>query len=359
MNAEQITKLEKLKELLDKGILSQEEFDAKKKEILDSDDKASTNAQTTGVQSPTDGRPQNIIQCYQSAFRNYFNFKSRASRYEYWGFVITNFLISLVISIFDAVLGTESILSTIYSLVLLFPSLAICVRRFHDINKSGLYLLIPFGIVFITAIISSVAQYSGADLSPIPLIIYLVTFVVAGIIFIYWLCKKGDESANQYGEPRPAETPHEKKVFILAVVLSVLIPILSVFFAGMISGYSSASLKYNTNKTLDQISNLVVNIRTVYSSEPSYNGLNNNTAKNFDIATADMIGEDGNLTNPFGGDIIISNNGELFSIMYLGLPEENCKYISNGFQGVAGLYVTSDSCTDCAEGNCALQIIGQ
>ena len=242
MDIEQINKLEQLKELLDNGIISKQEFNSQKKEIFEADSnlsqakpKASSHNQPP---PPSDGRPQNIIQCYKAALQNYFNFKTRASRYEYWGFIITNFFISLAIGIFDTILGTTNTLSGIYTLILLIPSLAIYVRRFHDTNKSGLYLFVPFGIALIIALLSSIAQYNNIDLSRTSAILYLITFITAGIIFLYWLCKKGDATANRYGEATPAETPHEKKVFITAVVLFLLIPTLLILLLGIISSHT-------------------------------------------------------------------------------------------------------------------------
>jgi len=54
-----------------------------------------------------------------------------------------NSLISIGFSILDSILGIDKILETIYSLAVLIPSIAIGVRRMHDVNKSGWFLIIP------------------------------------------------------------------------------------------------------------------------------------------------------------------------------------------------------------------------
>ena len=73
---------------------------------------------------------------------NYANFDGRARRKEYWMFVLFNTIISIALSVIGGMMGA-SILSTIYSLVVLVPSIAVAVRRMHDVGKSGWFILIP------------------------------------------------------------------------------------------------------------------------------------------------------------------------------------------------------------------------
>ena len=72
-------------------------------------------------------------------FQQYADFKGRARRKEYWMFVLFNFIISFVMSLLGLV-----VLSWIYTVAVFIPSLAVCVRRLHDIGKSGWWLLISF-----------------------------------------------------------------------------------------------------------------------------------------------------------------------------------------------------------------------
>ena len=82
--------------------------------------------------------------------KNYANFEGRARRKEYWYFFLINIIISFLIGLIDGIAGlrfgasnSNGILGTIYSLLLLIPSIAVGVRRMHDHGKSGWYLLIP------------------------------------------------------------------------------------------------------------------------------------------------------------------------------------------------------------------------
>jgi len=98
------------------------------------------------------------MEWYLKVLRNYAVFNGRARRREYWFFVLFNVVISIVLSILDGITGTLSeehglgLLSGLYMLAVLLPSLAVGVRRLHDIGRSGWLLLI--GIVPIVGTIA-------------------------------------------------------------------------------------------------------------------------------------------------------------------------------------------------------------
>lgn len=79
---------------------------------------------------------------YLQVLKKYAIFSGRAGRSEYWYFTLFTFIFSIVLTMCDVWLGTR-FLSNIYSLALLVPSISVGVRRMHDVNKSGWYLLIP------------------------------------------------------------------------------------------------------------------------------------------------------------------------------------------------------------------------
>lgn len=97
----------------------------------------------------------------------YFCFTGRANRAEFWYSFLFNFLVSFILGLFGTKVGP--ILTTIWSLAVLLPTLGVAVRRLHDINKTGWLVL----------------------LSLIPL--------VGIIILIIWWCREGDPAENQYG----------------------------------------------------------------------------------------------------------------------------------------------------------------
>jgi uncharacterized membrane protein YhaH (DUF805 family) len=85
---------------------------------------------------------------YLGVLKKYAIFGGRARRKEYWYFFLFSLLISIVLSIIDSATGSFDpetglgLLSGIYSLAVLIPTLAVSVRRLHDTNRSGWWLLI-------------------------------------------------------------------------------------------------------------------------------------------------------------------------------------------------------------------------
>jgi uncharacterized membrane protein YhaH (DUF805 family) len=94
---------------------------------------------------------------YLDVLKKYAVFSGRARRKEYWFFVLFNIIASIVLAIVDTMTGTMSmtygigLLGCIYSLLVLIPSIAVGVRRLHDTDRSGWWLLlalVPFiGII--------------------------------------------------------------------------------------------------------------------------------------------------------------------------------------------------------------------
>jgi uncharacterized membrane protein YhaH (DUF805 family) len=111
----------------------------------------------------------------RSGFDNYVNFSGRASRSEFWWWVLFAILASIVANIIDAIIGAP-IFSLLVSLGLLLPGLAVSVRRLHDTNRSGWWILIGL----------------------IPIIGFIV-------LLIFYL-EQGNPGPNEHGPP-PVGTP--------------------------------------------------------------------------------------------------------------------------------------------------------
>ena len=80
---------------------------------------------------------------YLDAIRNkYATFDGRARRTEYWMFFLFYFLIALAIGFVEAFIHLGGILSILFVLGMLVPSLAVTVRRLHDTTRSGWWILI-------------------------------------------------------------------------------------------------------------------------------------------------------------------------------------------------------------------------
>lgn len=85
---------------------------------------------------------------YIGALKKYAVFSGRARRKEYWLFVLFNIIFSIIAMILDVLAGTRmenqyyGFIYIIYSLAMILPSLAVTVRRLHDTNRSGWWILI-------------------------------------------------------------------------------------------------------------------------------------------------------------------------------------------------------------------------
>jgi uncharacterized membrane protein YhaH (DUF805 family) len=84
----------------------------------------------------------------KTVFSKYADFKGRARRSEYWYFALFNFICALALGFVDAAMNRDNpdkigILSLVYNLAVLVPSIAVAVRRMHDVGKSGWFVLIP------------------------------------------------------------------------------------------------------------------------------------------------------------------------------------------------------------------------
>ncbi len=123
-----------------------------------------------------------------------------------------------------------------------------------------------------------------------------------------------------------------------------VLAIIGVLSAGGLAGYSKAMFKHKLNNTMDQITMLVTNIRTMYGTQGSYAGLSNYEAYRLGIVPAVMVASDVkeiknnenevtghslDLSNPFKGDVVIDtvaiNGAETgFTVTYKDLPKEAC-----------------------------------
>lgn len=90
------------------------------------------------------------MEAVKTCFSKYATFDGRARRSEYWYFYLFNFLIMLVLLLLGYFMADMSgfsvitILSSLYSLAIIIPNLAVTCRRLHDTGKSGVWILIGF-----------------------------------------------------------------------------------------------------------------------------------------------------------------------------------------------------------------------
>jgi uncharacterized membrane protein YhaH (DUF805 family) len=85
------------------------------------------------------------MQYFLDVLKNkYAQFNGRARRAEYWQFFLFNVIISFVLGFIDGIIFKRQVISALFSVVTLVPSIAVAIRRMHDVGKSGWFVLVPF-----------------------------------------------------------------------------------------------------------------------------------------------------------------------------------------------------------------------
>jgi len=137
----------------------------------------------------------------------YANFSGRAPRSEYWWFYLFQMLLGLITTVIDSLLeldGPGSPLSTnlIVGLGLFLPSLAVTVRRFHDINRSGWSVLTTFVPIFVVLFLLLLTPIGWALLvfgGWIAGILLALVIIWVVIKFIGFMVTEGNPGDNLYG----------------------------------------------------------------------------------------------------------------------------------------------------------------
>ena len=117
-----------------------------------------------------------------------------------------------------------------------------------------------------------------------------------------------------------------------------VLAIIGVLSVGGISGYSKAMAKYKINQCLDQISTLIVNIRSVFVNQTSFADATTANIIALGIPTGDMLNAAGTaMVNPFNGAITITpgTGSTSFKVTYAGFDKNTCQSIALADWGAA------------------------
>ena len=140
-----------------------------------------------------------LYNIYIVTIKNYFNFKGRCSRKNFWLFTLDSFIISMFLFLISKIINTN-ILTTIYSIFIIIPGLSIASRRFHDCGKSAKLFFITYFVPLILLLILYIALVANKTVNPILIYLIFVIQIIFYIYMLYILLKKGDKETNKYGE---------------------------------------------------------------------------------------------------------------------------------------------------------------
>jgi uncharacterized membrane protein YhaH (DUF805 family) len=137
--------------------------------------------------------------------KRYAEFTGRSRRKEYWMYVLLLIAVGIVIGIVEGILGLRGMvgpygpISALFGLATFVPSLAVGVRRLHDTNRSGLWLLIGYGpfILSLLLMVAGMLQFT---------MILSIVALVGFIVLLVFMVLEGNRGPNQYGpDPKGAE----------------------------------------------------------------------------------------------------------------------------------------------------------
>jgi len=152
--------------------------------------------------------------------KRYAEFSGRSRRMEFWMWVLFSVIVSIVLNVIDGILGFSTsrsattvsstgaafstvrnigILGGLWTLATLIPSLAVGVRRLHDTDRSGWWILLPAGPYLLGIILVVMGAVSGS-LAMVGLggVLSLIG-LICGIVLIVFYCLPGTPGPNRFG----------------------------------------------------------------------------------------------------------------------------------------------------------------
>ncbi|WP_375383491.1 DUF805 domain-containing protein [uncultured Sphingomonas sp.] len=177
--------------------------------------------------------------------KRYAQFSGRSRRKEFWMWVLFIIIVSVVLSLIDGLLGLSpaprtvtpgqfgatpmptgpaafsqfrsGVLTSIFSLAIFLPNLAVQVRRLHDTDRRGWWLLlpvVPYAIGFALIIVGALSsfrsgrpfQQGGIGLMGVGGLFFVIGLICAILVFV-WFCMDGTRGPNRFGED--PKRPHD------------------------------------------------------------------------------------------------------------------------------------------------------
>jgi uncharacterized membrane protein YhaH (DUF805 family) len=131
--------------------------------------------------------------------RRYAEFSGRSRRKEYWMYILFLVIVGVIIAVVEQVLGLTDLvagngpITTVFSLATLIPSIAVGVRRLHDTDRSGWWMLLP-GPGYIAMIAAAVSM----NLSMMMMAGALAA--ICGLVLLVFFLLEGTKGPNRFGD---------------------------------------------------------------------------------------------------------------------------------------------------------------
>ena len=184
-------KYKHVEEIVEKKVKMGEKF-KEKEDTGDNSDYYTENFVKQNDQEE-DNTGLNLPEAVKICFKKYFDFKGRASRSEYWYFVL--FVVIGYAIGFGLIFIAEQLfwLLAIFIIAIIIPWISVGVRRLHDINKSGWFIALPLPAGVIEVIFSLNRQTTLE-------IIFAIIGFCCSIYLLILYCSAGDNKQNRFGK---------------------------------------------------------------------------------------------------------------------------------------------------------------
>lgn len=214
---------------------------------------------------------KNIFTSYIDAWQNILDYQSRSSRYDFWGFILSNFTVFFLLVILGILAGFPFVVSLFYVVASILPTLSISARRLHDTNKSGWLQLLPYGLLLLMVLLILLSVFTTLDSPSIQRFmgVFLVSFMsgmgvtIAFIYLIVLYCSKGDAGANDYGKPVYEDKIYDEKSVNLFVFTFVGVPVIGILLLIIAAFIIGNSLDFYQNN-IGHVENYQYNVENYY-----------------------------------------------------------------------------------------------
>ena len=132
----------------------------------------------------------------------FFKFDGRANRAKFWIAALIFAAINVVLAILGYVMDQSVVfqaLNSMLGIVILIASIAVGIKRLHDRNKSGWYLLLFYLVPSVLVVIGVLIGAFMEDSTIIATVLGLLAFAVGVWAFVEMGCLRGTIGVNQYG----------------------------------------------------------------------------------------------------------------------------------------------------------------
>ena len=163
-----------------------------------------------------------FVETIKHNFGHYADFRGRAQRSQFWWWYLFVIIVQGVLTAVESALGLQigksegdvtvgdttipvvssgvGVLSTLFALAILLPTLAVAVRRLHDTDRTGWWIIAPALAYVAAGVAVAIAIAAGAGVFVLALlgIGFLVAFILAIVLRVFYI-QKGTAGPNRYG----------------------------------------------------------------------------------------------------------------------------------------------------------------